>query len=74
MKLLDLDAIRARAAGTVTSPLRQGRRDTPANEDALALLAYVADLEERCRAYEAMRSDIARALDTWKQEEVNDET
>ena len=42
--------------------------------DIPALLAYVADLEERCRAYEAMRSDIARALDTWKQEEVNDET
>ena len=45
-----------------------------ARTDIPALLAYVADLEERCRAHEAMRSDIARALDTWKQEEVNDET
>lgn len=40
-----LSAIRARAAGTVTSPLRQSRRDTPANEDALALIAYIAALE-----------------------------
>lgn len=62
----DLDAIRARWP--------EGRlANTDAREDVLALLAYVADLEERCRAYEAMRSDIARALDTWKQEEVNDE-
>ena len=62
----DLDAIRARWP--------EGRlANTDAREDVLALLAYVADLEERCRAYESMRSDIARALDTWKQEEVNDE-
>ena len=55
MKLLDLDAIRARAAGTVTSPLRQGRRDTPANEDALALLAYVHDLEQELAENDRLR-------------------
>ena len=55
MKLLDLDAIRARAAGTVTSPLRQGRRDTPATEDALALLAYVHDLEQELAENDRLR-------------------
>lgn len=69
----DLDAIRARASGTAASPHRQGRRDVPRNEDALTLLAYVEELEERCRAYEQMRYEIARSLDTWKQEEVPDE-
>ena len=52
---------------------RNARFIANARTDIPVLLAYVADLEERCRAYEAMRSDIARALDTWKQEEVNDE-
>ena len=69
----DLDAIRARAQSIETDPSARAC-DVLLTYDALSLLAYVADLEERCRAYEAMRSDIARALDTWKQEEVNDET
>lgn len=40
----------------------------------MKLLAYIDELEERCRAYEQMRHEIARSLDTWKQEEVPDET
>ena len=44
-----------------------------ARTDIPALLRYIDDLEERCRAYEQMRHEIARSLDTWKQEEVPDE-
>ena len=46
----DLEAIRARASGTVVSSLRQSRRDVPPNEDALALLAYIAELEAQISA------------------------
>lgn len=56
---LDLEAIRARAAGTVASPLRQGRRDTPANEDALALLAYVHDLKQELAENDRLQADLA---------------
>lgn len=45
-----------------------------ARTDIPALLAYIEELEDRCRAYEQMRHEIARSLDTWKQEEVPDET
>lgn len=62
----DLDAIRARWP--------DGRlANTDARADVLTLLAYIDDLEERCRAYEQMSYEIARSLDTWKQEEVPDE-
>ena len=44
-----------------------------ARTDIPALLAYIDELEERCRAYEQMSYEIARSLDTWKQEEVPDE-
>lgn len=83
-RIVSMDAMRDRQQSGIKTSARlpylatvYNRADTEfiahARTDIPALLAYVADLEERCRAYESMRSDIARALDTWKQEEVNDE-
>ena len=78
----DLDAIRARCDSTlraecidVHSTAHGYRRRAChfARTDIPALLAYIDDLEERCRAYEQMSYEIARSLDTWKQEEVPDE-
>lgn len=62
----DLDAIRARVWSASTRPYTFA-------DDVSALLRYIDELEERCRAYEQMRHEIARSLDTWKQEEVPDE-
>ena len=63
----DLEAIRA----SLWSPSTTASTFA---EDVAALLAYVEEMEERCRAYQMMSHEIARALDTWKQEEVPDET
>ena len=60
----DLDAIRA----------KWKQRNVVSGNDVPTLLRYIDELEERCRAYEQMRHEIARSLDTWKQEEVPDET
>ena len=63
----DIDAIRAEHCNPnlINAGARKAVRE---------LLAYVADLEERCRGYEAMQHAIKRAIDTWKQKEVGDET
>lgn len=60
----DLDAIRA----------KWKQRNVVSGNDVPTLLRHIDELEERCRAYEQMRHEIARSLDTWKQEEVPDET
>lgn len=70
----DLDAIRARCEATQVIFERSSVVAPCVYDDIPALLAYIDELEERCRAYEQMRHEIARSLDTWKQKEVPDET
>lgn len=83
-RIISMDAIRARQESGIKTSARlpylatvYGDADTAfivhARTDIPALLAYIADLEARCGAYQLMSHKIAQALDTWKQEEVPDE-